>query len=179
VWEYIYDLGRDFYSIFGGGMFNFDEVTGALTTIDLPHHEVHEGEMFAAYYNSTTGTAADVLLTTGATSVHLVIELVSDGKVKTTIYEGPTTSANGTAITAVNKNRQSINTAVLTVHHTPTVSATGTAIHMYMVGSAAKAGGIGRSVEEYILAKNTKYLLRSAFAVNTDVLQRFTWYEET
>jgi hypothetical protein len=47
-----------------------------------------------------------------------------------------------------------------------------------MLGSAAKAGGVGRSVEEYILDKNSKYLFRSAFAVNTDVLQRFTWYEE-
>jgi hypothetical protein len=37
------------------GSFTQDRVTGALTTIDYPHHEIHEGSTFLASFKSADG----------------------------------------------------------------------------------------------------------------------------
>jgi hypothetical protein len=180
VWDYLYELGRAYYSLFGeDAVFKFDEVTGALVVIDVAHHEVHEKEMFNGTDNVATGTARDLLIVTGAKYVHMSTEIVADGKVKTLLYKSTTTSASGTSIPTFNKNDASNLTAVATIFHTPTVTAAGTLMDTILTGSGAKAGGISRSTDERVLKPNSKYLYRAAFAANTDVVHRFTFYEES
>lgn len=168
---------------------SFDEVTGAALTIDIVHHEVHEGEMFhAAYTNgSVSNTAnADFQLTTGADKeAHSTFEVFAGGQVTVYLYEAPTTSG-GTAIAAYNMKRISTNTPTATCVHTPTVSSVGTVplvngrILPGGTSPTTRVGGGLRVGVEWILKPSTKYLLRATntsggtIAVNI-VLE---WYEE-
>lgn len=166
-----------------------DGTTGALLTIETVHHEVHEGEMFhAAYTNGSVANngTVDVLLTTGAKEAHTVWEVFAGGQVTVSLYEAPTTSAAGTAVTAYNMKRSSTNTPTAAVTHTPTVSATGTVTLVngrILPGGTSpttRVGGGIRANAEWIMKASTKYLMRitnksgGTIAINA-VLE---WYEE-
>lgn len=185
------------YRQFDGGAYEaltvslapFDDTTGAPIFMDVVHHEVHEGEMFhAAYTNGSVanGASLDMMLTTGAKEAHTSWEEVAGGLVTVYLYEGVTTSAEGTAVTAYNMHRGKVNTPTGTVTHTPTVTATGTTALIngrILPGGTSpqtRVGGGIRSGSEWILEPSTKYLMRvtngsgAAIAVNV-VLE---WYEE-
>lgn len=168
----------------------FDETTGAALVIDTVHHEVHEGEMFHASHTNgsvSNGANVDVLLATGAAvETHASWEVFAGGQVTIYLYEAPTVSANGTALTVYNMKRDSLNAPDGLLYHTPTVSATGSVALVngrILPGGTSpttRVGGGIRSGAEWILAPDTLYLLRVAntsggtIAVNV-VLE---WYEE-
>src|SRR5512139_1122933 len=105
---------------------NTDEITGALVTIEVPHHEVHEGEYFtASIYSSSVANNGTlmVLLRTGATRWdHLVFEVAAGGNYECELLEKPTVTGAGTALTAHNMKRGSPNAAQTTIFHTPTIA---------------------------------------------------------
>lgn len=186
------------YRSFDGGAYEaqvvtlapFDETTGAALVIDTVHHEVHEGEMYHASHTNgsvANGANLDVLLVTGATvETHASWEVFAGGQVRIYLYEAPTTSANGTALTIYNMKRDSLNTPEALFYHTPTVSATGSVALVngrILPGGTSpttRVGGGIRSGAEWILAPGTKYLLRvtntsgGTIAVNVGL----EWYEE-
>lgn len=167
-----------------------DETTGAALVIDTVHHEVHEGEMFHASYTNgsvSNGASVDVLLVTGATvETHVSWEVFGGGQVTVYLYEGATTSANGTAVSAYNMKRDSTNEPGGVVTHTPTVTDTGSValvngrILPGGTSNQTRVGGGIRSGAEWILAPDTLYLMR---ATNTSggtiaINVALEWYEE-
>jgi hypothetical protein len=140
-------------------------------TISSPHAKVHEGNFYQAghYYAAVADDAsADLLISTGANyNPHAVIIASVQGNCKAFLYEGVTTSDDGTSVTAYNSNRSSTNTSDPSFYHSPTVSNTGTQIGQGFIPGGEKSGAVGgggsteiRSGAEIILKKSTKYLVR-------------------
>ena len=191
-----YPVSRPLYRDFGTyeapvvALAPFDTTTGAAIVMDTIHHEVHEGEMF--HVSHTNGSVAnnasvDVLLVTGAdVESHTSWEVFAGGQVTVYLYEGATTSAAGTALTAYNMRRNSLNAPDATVTHTPTVTATGSVALVngrILPGGTSpttRVGGGIRSGAEWILLPGTKYLMRitnksgGTIAINVAL----EWYEE-
>lgn len=167
----------------------YDETTGAVLMIDTPHHEVHEGEMYHASHTVASlanGNNLDLLFRVGAKEAHTVFEIFAGGQVTVSLFEAPTTSANGTALTAYNMKRNSANVALSAVSHTPTVTATGSVALVngrILPGGTSPTTRVGGGIRqgiEWIFAPNTAYLLRinnssgGAIACNAGL----EWYEE-
>ena len=145
-----------------------DSMTRAINTISHAHHEIHEGSHFKADRQdialSTTDTI-ELLLTTPDTTkwVHFLLTMQSTGEVVVELYEGTTVSAEGTAITPINRNRNSATKSVVVVTHTPSVSSDGTKLTENWIGTTGFKEDIGdtlRDNSEIILKQNTKYLIR-------------------
>lgn len=168
----------------------FDEETGASVTIDVVHHEVHEGEMFHASYTNAAlgnGNAVEMLFHVGgAVDAHTVFEVFAGGQVTVSLYESPTVGANGTALNIYNMNRGITATSNSQVYHTPTISDTGSVAlvnNRVLPGGTSpqtRVGGGIRSGAEWILAPGKNYFLRvsntsgGTIAVNIGL----EWYEE-
>lgn len=156
----------------------------AITTIDFAHHEIHEGDAFTASYkvDVANGANLDLLIVTPNTDkrIHFTyvveVELETDGA----FYENVTATA-GTAVAAYNRDRNSLTAATLVVTHTPSAITEGTTIiRSGHYGSGKTIGGNDRTVNEIILKKNTKYLLRltNVIANATNYMSvRLNWYE--
>jgi hypothetical protein len=168
-----------------------DSYVHAHTMIGEVHRMVHDG--FA--YHATGRVAAlanaaslEVLFSVPAdTFPHLNAALItmSDSPCDMEAFEGTTTSADGTAVTVFNRNRNSTNTAAMTMFTGPTITADGTQIHDRYIpdqggvgtnNAGAVSPGLG---EEWVLKPSTKYLLR--FTNNSGgaitVAFEFLWYE--
>ena len=143
---------------------------GSPIVIDVEHHEIHCGDSYRAIRKVDLGNGAsdNILITvpneTGTEltqkKYHLTIQLDTELEADYSFYEAPTTTANGTAMTFYNRNRNSAFTTGLTIHHTPTVTADGTLLDGDHWGSGRNAGGAQRGELEWVLKNNTKYLLR-------------------
>lgn len=162
-----------------------DRSTGAMACIDYEHLEIHAGDhYFIKDWSDIAGSATvDFLVVTPNTTkwAHMVIEFSFEAEANITVYEGATTSANGTAITINNRQRNSVNTAGVTAFTGPTVITTGTSIARYKAGAGKSAGGEVRAAAELILKQDTKYLIR---VVNDTVTTNWCdyiadWYEHT
>lgn len=164
-----------------------DGSTRSLVVIEYEHHEIHGGSMFRAGEEVALLNAAtrDILLITPDTTIepHLQYNISNTLESEFEFYEAPTTTANGTGITAYNRNRRSDKVATLALYHTPTVTATGTLLATRREGVGKTAGGTARSVSEWVLARNTKYLLRlisRGGAGTTNYVNWWAvWYEHT
>lgn len=78
-------------------------------------------------------------------------------------YEDTTVSANGTTMTAVNRNRNSANAATLALFHAPTVTDVGTELSAALVpGGEGKKDSVGSGggQADIILKKGATYLVR-------------------
>ena len=136
--------------------------------IDSVHDEVHEGEMMhAEYYAASVNNNAsvDVLITTGESEAHAVMNLSAGGSCVAYLYESPD-ATGGTAITCYNMKRDNSRVPSATVEHTPSVSGTGStaliAGRLIPGGTSqtTRVGGGTRTGTEWILAPSTKYLFR-------------------
>ena len=168
-----------------------DKMTGALTTITYPHHEVHSGSTFYASYLSPHGSeiandaSLDILIQNSATKgSHLFWQVGAGGNAELLFYEDTTTTNLGTALAESNMNRASVKVAGTVVTHTPTVSAAGTLLANYFLpgGSGPKSGGGGvRQGTEWILEKSKVYLLRVTNRSGSAQMQSVVveWYEES
>lgn len=162
-----------------------DRSTGAMACIDYEHSEIHAGDhYFIKDWSDIAGsTTVDFLVVTPNTTkwAHMVLEFSFEAEANITVYEGATTSANGTAITINNRQRNSVNTAGITAFTGPTVTTTGTSIARYKAGTGKSAGGEVRAAAELVLKQNTKYLIR---VINDTVTTNWCdyladWYEHT
>lgn len=144
-----------------------------------------DGEFYFAHEEITlaSGTNREYLIKIGANDVMLFSDISVDGNATSDIYEGPTTSADGTSMTIYNILRSSGNTPNLTLFHTPTLSADGTLLEQERVFSSAGGTmeiGTIREVEGlgWGLAANTNYLIRVTNDVGGDeeVLSTFAFY---
>lgn len=163
------------------------DASNELIIISHEHSKVHEGRLFGVgYYNAALANNAnlDVRIVTPAThTAHVYIRTAGGGDHSFRAYEGTTYTAAGTALTPVNHNRTSSNTANASTYHTPTVDALGTLLwEEYVPGGTggASPGAVGQpTAEQVVLAANTDYLFRltNLSGVTDDFNLIFSFYE--
>jgi hypothetical protein len=160
-----------------------DDVTGAIETIDYPHHEAHEGNLFLVWHKADVtggGTMTILVKVPAGVTAHTIFSVITESETDLGLYEGPTVSNDGTSLTAYNHKRSSTDTGDVTAFHTPTVSVNGTQIDGRHWGSGRGVGGEGRSSEEWLLAPSTNYLviMTNATAQNNYISFWANWYEK-
>lgn len=141
---------------------------GGLVNISTAHYKTHRGQYFyVGHLNLALAGSGnfDILVNPGDKRAHVKLDAVLNTHGVIYIYEAPTITSNGTALTARNANRSSSNTPTLTAYHTPTVSSVGTLlIAQVITGGGFGANKIGSDISKeedlFILAKNTDYLFR-------------------
>ena len=132
------------------------------------HQLVHEGKFFSVGHADAAAAASadiEVLVAAGAnTDIHTYIKMIAGADARLDVFEAPTVTAAGTAITPQNHNRGSANTCDCTVTHTPTLSADGTQIWQEYLpgGSGGNSPGAVQHVgsEQMIMAAGETYLFR-------------------
>ena len=178
----------------GGGTYkrdfsNLDEVAKVPIGIDYVHHEVHEGKTYQSSYKSPEGSdVADngnitFLIVTGDRLCHIVFMGAAGGDTESLLYEGVTTSDDGTPIFVHNMNRNGIMTPSTAVYVTPTISDTGLTLHNSLISGGTgphSGGGQARTNTEWILKPNLKYaarmINRSGCATPMSFIAQ--WYEK-
>lgn len=164
-----------------------DRSTYAITTIDYEHHEVHAGSHFfyAEGITLANGVSQQYLITTPDTASEPHMQFVMTAGLAATFTLDEGADRNGSSlVTAYNSNRRSTRTPATTIHKGTAGGTTdGTEIASFAAGSASvggKVGGSGRSPEELILARNTKYIFTATSGANANnIAVFFTWYEHT
>jgi len=144
--------------------------SGAQVLIDFAHHAVHHGFLFTV---SDFDTDIDIaapkywLFRTPNTNkrIHIIFDVGVSGGVQVDLYESPTITADGTAITPFNNDFNRNDVSVLLVFKDPTVTADGTLKTSTRIGASGpgnsdKVGGNLRPGSEYILKQNTNYILK-------------------
>lgn len=162
-----------------------DEITGAICSVDYSHHEIHFGNHF--YHKDWTdlanGATYDILVSVADSTKwpHFLFILDAEAEFNMILYAGVTTSNDGTALLANNRNGNSATTNDLLIYHTPTITNLGTQIARYKGGSGKQIGGSVRANNEQILTQNTKFLARihNDTTSNNWVDFLLDWYEHT
>lgn len=140
-------------------------------TIDRVHTEVHNGDLYSitAYGTLTANQVLRLVMDTKTKNQHFVGQVYTSGPAIVNMYEDCVATTTTGLLPISNKNRSSINTAVIKVYSTVAVSTNGTMlINAMIVGNTG--GGVGsnvvsaesdsiRNTSEWILKKNSNYLL--------------------
>lgn len=161
-----------------------DDVIGAVKIIDVDHHEIHEGESYVAtYFTSGVGSGSNVdvrvLAPDTSTRIHMLASAFGSVEFEFLIYEAGNVTV-GTDLDAINRDRNSANTATIEIAHTPTVTTTGNLIWNGRFGAGVKSGGEIRGENEFILDQNGTYLFRvTSRAASNSITMTFNWYEES
>lgn len=169
----------------------FDKFTHAVTIIQEQHRHSHDGFMYHASGKvAALGNGADqdfLLAVPALTFPHLQRFSISveAGDVDILLYEGTTTSDDGTPDGELNVNRNSANTPGSVLSLTPTVTGVGTLLHTSWIpptgaGVGSSAGVLDVTLgEEWVLKPSTKYLFRvtNNSGGSIDLRYEFVWYE--
>lgn len=162
-----------------------DMTSGALEAIDTPHAAVHKGWAFSLSRPVTlpAGLDDEIRLATPDSDVrvHFIMTVLSDAAVTVSLYETTSLTHNaGNALTPINRDRNSSATSDCTVCHTPGGSGDGSLIWSGQAGAnnfLSTMPGDSSSRIEFVLKKNTAYLIRVAGAENDVVTTNLEWYE--
>lgn len=160
-----------------------DPSSGIIVVLDNEQYRIHEGQHFFATDHDNdidveTSKYWHVIAPDSSTDVHLKFTLHLDDPGKIEVFEAPTTTANGTSITVFNNDRNSANTADLTLYSDPTVSADGNLIYVERIGTNKSAGGKLRRNQEIILKYSAAYLIKVTTDANDNEASiEFHWYE--
>lgn len=180
-----------------------DASSHAITTVDYPHHEMHEGDhYFVTYSVPSLGamTTPDDTLTLSFTTPnttkwsHFTFTAEGPSGALVQLIEGKTgggASSTG-ALTIMNNNRNSANTSAMinlegspaagSVSYDATVFTGGTTIWSKYIPGATNGivgSGLSGTRNEIILKQNTSYQL-SIFSTTTNPASlEMNWYEHT
>ena len=145
----------------------FDPYSHSVTVIDENHRMIHDGfwyELFQEDLALANGASVEVLLSVPAgTFPHFQeLELDTDGgPVRVFLYEGTTTSADGSELTWINKNRNSSNSPSTQVFVSPTITDDGTLLKRKAAPNSGPLTVFNQSQGgEWVLQPSTKYLIR-------------------
>lgn len=166
-----YDAGVDFL--------------GYLVAIEIEHHKVHE-EVF--YFVSDIDTDVDTAppkywhIKTPDSSIrfHVKVNIETDTGGLVELFENPTTTDDGVALTPYNADRNSSNVSSVEFYRDPTVGADGTRLQVARIGAGRdkKLGGVARPGSEWILKQNEQYLIKiTPDADNAEVTINIEGYE--
>ena len=153
------------------------DIAGPYVYMPWEHSLIHKGLLF-----SFTDTDLDVDISSpkyyhfktsdADAKAHLVFNIGCDGAATIEFFENPTTSADGTEITAYNFNRTSANVpTILTAYYDPTASADGTRLRLFSIGTnggtpLTTSGGEVDHKNEIILKSSESYLLKITVAAD-------------
>lgn len=167
-----------------------DQVLGGLKVIDALHAKTHEGiayELTILATNVAAGSALNILLQCDwKHSVHIRPAFASEGPCRGFIFEGPTFSNAGSALTPKNRNRMPWAPAAKVIAtQAPTLSNDGEQLTVAPIFSASgpghtSTGGTHGTFEEWVLNNNEDYLFRivNDDAGAKDLWLSLTFYEE-
>lgn len=161
--------------------------THSLSTIEFEHHEIHEGNHYFIAGYDTLASAATIkfVVTTpasGTIEAHMTFGITGSSVFEMGVYEGLSGYLGGTALTAINNDRNSTNTSELTVVLDPSgLTYSGTLIDSFKVGSSDKKNpqiGEGTRDRELILKFGTIYLFEiTSGAADNVISYKGNWYE--
>lgn len=175
----------------------FDNLFNAPLSIDIAHHEIHEGDSFSLYVREVgiadTETVEILVQTPAVSSPQKRIHLISEHAASTAhlfdIMEGATYTSGGAVATPINRERGSAKVSSLQSAYTGTTSANiatgGTPATVWgeLLGSGKVTGGGSRGVDEWVLAPNQSYLFRITSAGGggsaCNAFIGLVWYEHT
>lgn len=141
-----------------------DDYYGSLRTMGVNDSGVHDGQMF--FYTTSVQVASltnfYLLLATGTTTIHVKDFIIKADQAPVTIelFESGTVSANGTAQTTINRNRQLTNTATISIFASPTVTSDGTRLMIDRILGAHKDVTSDYLSGEWLLKKSNSHLIK-------------------
>lgn len=161
-----------------------DKDTGANITMEFNHWKVHDNEMFeCSFYDSIAAAGTqEMLIVTGASEPHINFMISVSGQALLKLYEGVTTSALGTTLTAYNFQRSSSNTPDAAFYDGPTWSSNSEIIIFtdLIPGGDKNVSQVGASMKkgtEWNLKANTKYIVnvlnQAASTIGSDIACEF------
>lgn len=170
-----------------------DASTHSLQIVDYAHHEIHSGSHFflVDYTTINNGNNLDFLFVVPDTSKwpHAVWEMEAEVEMTFNLYEDVTTSADGSAVTPFNNNRNSATAATVGAYTGPTLAGGalgdngqgGTKIWGKTIGQGKKIGGEFGREQEIVGKQNVKYWFRisNGSGSNGWLNYDFSWYEHT
>ena len=165
-----------------------ERLTNAAQTIDTDHAYIHEGYAFqVGEVASINGTRKYRFKTPSSTEsnfryIHMRPNSIDieKGTLLIRFQEGSTSVSTGTAVTPVNRNRNSATTSSVTFVPGVTATTAGTDIYSQKLHAGGGDGNGGQSVEplEWVLKPNTEYIINLTTTAATSVSANFFWYEE-
>jgi hypothetical protein len=139
---------------------------GGLVVIETAHARIHEGVLFgASHFVLSLASNADIEILIRIPALehtHIALHVGCGGNAEVEFFEAPTSTADGSALARVNRNRLSANTATMLVFEGPTVTVDGTQLAVGFVPGGTGGNAIGGSLDtfgEWILDPND-YLVR-------------------
>ena len=167
-----------------------DAIALGAVSIDTVHDRIHEGQEFSISDRASPvniATPKKYLITTPNTGLraHFVFRVHTEPGSRVQFFEDTTVTANGTAMTPQNNNRNRTKASQLSVFAYPTVTADGTSLFDDEKGTAkiGSTKGVGLELShanEIILKQNTKYELKiTPLSNNTVASTQLDWYEVT
>lgn len=161
-------------------VFNDDSIV----SIPGEHYQVHAGRHFFVSNGQdvASGNTLQHLIKVPNRDMeyHFTYAIDAEGEMEIGLYEGTTVSANGTALTIVNRNRMSEKNPTMLLYTGPTVSDAGTLLDYNIVGSGKSFGGRTRGEQELVLKPGTDYLfnIENAGVGALWVDWNYDWYEK-
>jgi hypothetical protein len=169
-----------------------DNLVKALNVISYEHHEIHaESHYFIEdVADLALNNVFDVQWTTPNTTKweHFTFELNCESETMWYIYEGAVVNVAGTALTAINNNRNSSNTSDATIKSIQNTSlalanadtdVSGALELAHGIIGAGRSGGITIRDREIILKQNTIYCMRAIASAAGYTNFLMEWYEHT
>jgi len=170
-----------------------DASTHTLQTIEYEHHEVHSGSHFFIddAVDLPINNVFDLQFTTADTTkwVHFTFSLLAESELEWYIYEGATIANAGTAVTALNNNRNSTNTSDATIAsqlntsvalaNADTDVTSATEIAHGVIPAGNKNVGTDERDREIILKQGTIYCMRGIANAAGWLSFSAEWYEHT
>ncbi len=163
-------------------LFQIDPLSASLVTIDHPHHEIHDGNAFTACKISTHGAGAspNILIVTPneVEEVHFIFLAVSDNVLQVDFYESPDYSGGDSLEAFIrNRNLSHPSNLTLTTDATDDGSGKGTKIWTFKAGVNRTVTTSESARFEFILKRDTKYLLETIGVNNDNITALLEWYE--
>ena len=164
-----------------------DKTTQQQVAIDDPHHHLHEGHAFLCFdVLNVDETTQKWMITTPDSAVvpHMVFEVEGTGEISILITEGAD-RIGSTALSYVNRNRLgSPPSSDVVVHRGITGGSTDGATEIENIrsgisgqgGKSVSAGG-SRGVNEFNLARDTKYVIAVETFADIYVTLHLDWYD--
>lgn len=164
-----------------------DPSSGALVVVDGDIASVHAGTFFTSNFGGLAVASAaslELLVRVAAsTEMHLHIGAASEATARVLLFENTTSSADGSAVARLNRNRTSAATSSTLVFSGPTITGDGDPLLNTLMpgGSGGNASGTaGTSAFEWILDAGD-HLIRftNEDAAAKDMTIQLNWDEHT
>ena len=164
-----------------------DPDLGALLTVPIEHNLVADGVVFSCFHSfllTPAATSKWLHVKVPATHIaHMRFRFMSEAKIDYYVYEAPTLTNDGTALTEFDINRVTANASNVDVFHTPTITAVGTMIDNGMIGTngfLSDTGGSVSPMRDWLFKASESYLIgaNNNDAAAKDFVIQLSWYED-